>query len=83
MADVKAFHEHVKAGNLDAVKADLAADPALLNATNEAGQCAFLLAKYYRQPKVAEYLLSLGPKLDVFTLCVAGHTAAALAEIEK
>jgi ankyrin repeat protein len=83
MADVKTFHEHVKTGNLDAVQADLAADPALLNATNEAGQCAFLLSKYYRQPKVSEYLLSLHPKLDVFTLCVAGHTADALAEIHK
>lgn len=83
MADVKAFQEHVKAGSLDAVKADLAADPSLLNATNEAGQCAFLLAKYYRQAKVADYLLSLGPQLDVFTLCVAGHASAALAEIEK
>jgi ankyrin repeat protein len=83
MADVKTFHEHVKSGNLDAVRADLAADPALLNTTNEAGQCGFLLSKYYRQPKVAEYLLSLNPKLDVFTLCVAGHASDALAEIDK
>ena len=83
MADVKTFHEHVKSGNLDAVQADLAADPALLDATNEAGQCAFLLAKYYRQAKIADYLLSLNPKLDIFTLCVAGHTKEALAAIEK
>ncbi len=83
MADVKTFHEHVKGGNLDAVRADLAADPALLNATNEAGQCAFLLSKYYRQAEVADYLLSLKPKLDVFTLCVAGHTSDVLAEIDK
>jgi ankyrin repeat protein len=83
MADVKTFHEHVKAGNLDAVRADLAAAPALLNATNEAGQCAFLLSKYYRQPKVADYLLELNPKLDVFTLCVAGHASDVLAKIDK
>ncbi len=83
MPDVKIFHEHVKSGNLDAVRTDLAADPALLNATNEAGQCAFLLSKYYRQPKIADYLLSLNPELDVFTLCVAGHSSAVLAEIEK
>jgi len=83
MADVKTFHEHVKSGNLDAVRADLAADPALLDTPNEAGQCAFLLAKYYKQAKVADYLLGLGPKLDVFTLCVAGHTRDVLAEIEK
>jgi ankyrin repeat protein len=83
MADVKTFHEHVKSGNLDAVRLDLAAHPALLNATNESGQCAFLLAKYYRQPGIAEYLLSLSPTLDVFTLCVAGHVSDALAEIDK
>ena len=83
MPDVKTFHEHVKTGKLEQVQADLAADPALLNATNEAGQSAFLLAKYYRQPKVAEYLLSLKPKLDVLTLCVAGHASDALAEIQK
>jgi len=83
MADIKTFHEHVKSGNLDAVRADLAADPALLNATNEAGQCAFLLSKYYRQPKVSDYLLGLKPKLDVFTLCVAGHASDVLAEIDK
>lgn len=83
MADVKTFHEHVKSGNLDAVRADLTGDPGLLDATNEAGQCAFLLAKYYKQASVADYLLGLKPKLDVFTLCVAGHTADVLAEIEK
>jgi ankyrin repeat protein len=83
MPDVKSFHEHVKSGNLDAVREDLSAHPAFLNATNEAGQCAFLLSKYYRQPKVAEYLLSLHPDLDVFTLCVAGHTSDVLAAIDK
>jgi len=83
MADVKTFHEHVKGGNLDAVRADLEADPALLNATNEAGQCAYLLSRYYRQPKVADYLLSLNPRLDIFTLCVAGRVSTVLAELDK
>jgi ankyrin repeat protein len=83
MTDVKTFHEHVKSGDLAAIRVDLAGDPALLDATNEAGQCAFLLAKYYRQPQIAEYLLSLNPKLDVFNLCAAGRTSAVLAEIQK
>jgi uncharacterized protein len=83
MADVKTFHEHVKTGNLEAVRADLSADLALLNTTNEAGQCAYLLSKYYRQPKVADYLLSLNPKLDVFTLCVAGRASDVLAKIAE
>ena len=83
MAEVKTFHEHVKSGNLDAVRADLAADPALLNATNEAGQCAYLLSKYYRQPKVADYLLGLKPNLDIFTLCEAGHASDVLAKLDE
>jgi ankyrin repeat protein len=83
MADVKIFHEHVKAGDLDAVRADLAADPALLNANNEAGQCAFLLSKYYRQPEVADYLLGLKPYLDIFTLCVAGHPSDVLKKLDE
>jgi uncharacterized protein len=63
MADVKAFQEDVKKGDLTAVRAALAADPELLEAANEAGQSAFVLAKYYRQDTVAEYLLSLHPLL--------------------
>lgn len=83
MADVKAFQEQVKRGDLNEVRAALAADPSLLNATNESGQSSFLLAKYYRQEEAAQYLLSLNPKLDVFTLCVAGRRPDVLAEIER
>jgi ankyrin repeat protein len=83
MTDVKTFHEYVKSGNLEGVRADLASDPSLLDATNEAGQCAYLLSKYYRQPEVADYLLALKPNLDIFTLCVAGHVSDVLAKIDK
>jgi uncharacterized protein len=83
MSDVKAFQEHVKTGDLEAVRAALAVDPSLLDAQNETGQSAFLLAKYYRQQQMADYLLSLGPKLDVFQNCVAGRTGAALEEIDR
>lgn len=83
MSDVKAFHELVKKGDLAAVQSALAADPALLEAANDSGQSSFLLAKYYRQNAVADYLLSLNPKLDVFDNCVAGATAEALAEIDS
>lgn len=81
MPDVKKFHEHVKAGDLAAVGADLLENPELLDATNETGQSAFLLAKYYRQEPIANYLLSLNPKMDVFHLCIAGNSPAVLAEI--
>lgn len=83
MADVKAFQESVKSGDLAAVQYALAENPTLLDAANDAGQSSFLLAKYYRQPRVAEYLLSLGPKLDFFGVCVAGQTERALAELDR
>ena len=83
MADLKHFQEKVKRGELDAVRAALTEDPSLLNATNESGQSAFLLAKYYRQEQTANYLLGLEPKLDIFSLCVAGRTAEVLRELER
>jgi ankyrin repeat protein len=83
MADEKSFHEQVKRGDLDAVRAALLKDPSLLDATNESGQNAFLLAKYYRQEHIAHYLLSLNPKLDVFNASVAGRTADVLRKIEE
>lgn len=79
--DIKTFHESVKKGDLPAVKSALAEEPALLDATNEAGQSAFLLSMYYRQRDTADYLLSLGPKLDLFDACVAGQTERVLSEI--
>ena len=83
MADVKAFQESVKKGDLEAVRAAIGQDSSLLDATNEAGQNAFVLSKYYRQAAVAEYLLSLHPKLDVFGLSIAGKMADTLAEIDR
>lgn len=83
MVDVKGFQEHVKKGELEAVRTALAEEPALLDATNEAGQSSFLLAKYYRQSEVADYLLGLQPKLRIFDRCVGGQTEAVLEEIDR
>jgi ankyrin repeat protein len=83
MGDVKTFHELVKQGDLEGVRAALRNDQSLLEATNEAGQTAFLLAKYYRQPQIADHLLSLNPKLDIFQNCAAGRTEAALNQIDR
>jgi ankyrin repeat protein len=82
MRDVKSFQEQVKRGDISAVRAALAEDPSLLNATNEAGQNAFLLAKYYRQEETAQYLLGLQPKLDIFSACVAGLKAEVARRID-
>jgi ankyrin repeat protein len=83
MADVRSFQESVKKGDLSAVRSALAEDPALLDAQNEAGQSAFLLAMYYRQRETADYLLSLAPKLDIFNACVAGQTARVMEEVKS
>src|SRR5665213_2168375 len=82
MPDVRAFQDAVKKGDLDVVRSALAADPNLLDAANEAGQGAFLLAKYYRQDATAEFLLAQGAKLTFFDQCIAGQTAPVMAQIE-
>lgn len=81
MPDLKSFHEHVKRGDLASVRTAIAKDRALLDAPNESGQTAFLLAKYYRQEDIAAFLLGQGAKLDVFTACVAGRTPEVLEAI--
>lgn len=83
MGDVKAFQAMVKEGDLEGVRAALANAPELLAQTNDSGQSAFLIAKYYRQQQVADYLLSLGAKLDFFENCAAGRTEAVLEAIDS
>jgi ankyrin repeat protein len=83
VTDLKSFHENVKSGSLDFLRTALAENPSLLDAPNESGQTAYLLAKYYRQEDVANFLLNLNPKLDIFTACVAGRTSDALEFIHR
>ncbi len=82
MPDLHSFHELVKTGALESVQKVLQTDPSLLNARNDAGQNAVLLAHYYRQPAIADYLLTLQPELDVFTAAVAGLLADVLEEVD-
>ncbi|MGH9609087.1 MAG: ankyrin repeat domain-containing protein [Bryobacteraceae bacterium] len=83
MVDLHSFHEQVKRGDLAGVKAAVAEDSALIDAANEEGQSAFLLAKYYRHEELANYLLSFGPKLDLFAACAAGRTSDVLERIDS
>jgi uncharacterized protein len=83
MSDLSSLHNRIKQGDLAGVRASLAVDASLLDASNESGQNAFLLAKYYRQPEIAEYLLGLGPKLDLFSLCAAGRVNAVIEAIDR
>lgn len=83
MANVDTFHESVKTGDIDAVRASLAADPSLLNAKNAAGQDAVLLSKYYGKPEITAHLLSLQPKLDIFDGAALGETVLVLRELDR
>jgi uncharacterized protein len=83
MPDLKTFHESVKSGDLNAVRAALGENPQLLNAHNETGQTAFLLANYYGQKAIVDYLLSLHPELDIFSASVAGLQSRVLDFIEQ
>ncbi len=83
MPDPQTFFDHVKRGDLEGMKAEIAKDPSLLNRTNESGQSALLLAKYYGQQKISDYLLSLHPTLDVFTAAAAGLSDQVLQAVSQ
>lgn len=83
MTDVRSFHESVKAGDIDAVRASLAENPSLLNEKNAAGQDAVLLSKYYGKPEITSHLLSLGPRLDIFTASAVNDIALVTAELDR
>lgn len=83
MANVNTFHESVKTGDIDGVRASLAADPSLLNARNEAGQDAVLLSKYYGKAEITAHLLSLHPNLDVFDAAAVGDAALVFRELDR
>ena len=83
MADLKAFHESVKTGDIAGVRTSLAENPSLLNERNQAGQTAILLSKYYGQQDVTTHLLSLDPELDVFTAAAVGNAELVLNEIGR
>lgn len=83
MPDLQTFLDHVKRGDLKGVEADIAVDPSLLHRTNEGGQSALLLAKYYGQQNIADYLLSLHPSLDVFTAAAAGLSDQVLQAVKQ
>ncbi|MGC2660244.1 MAG: ankyrin repeat domain-containing protein [Bryobacteraceae bacterium] len=83
MASLQMFHDAVKRGDLAVVRDSLKDEPSLLDARNEAGQTALLLAKYYRQEETASFLLSLNPKRDLFLACAAGRADVVMGEIER
>lgn len=69
---VEDFFNAARTGDVAKLEALLAADPSLLEARNELGQSALLLAKYHRQAAAAAFLLSKNPELTLHEACAAG-----------
>lgn len=67
------FLEAVRAGDLAAVRRELAADPGLAASTDPAGVSAVRTALYHRQPEVLAALLEHDPALDVFDAAALGR----------
>lgn len=72
----------VKAGDLDQVKTLLKAKPALVNAKDEHGNSATLIAIYWGKGDVLKTLLRHKPILNVFEASAAGQLAAVKAWIK-
>lgn len=65
--------EAVKAGKLTEIQALLRAEPELIHATTDRGEAVILLAVYYGQKEVADYLLSKATELTIFEAAAVGR----------
>lgn len=74
-ASAEEFLEAARQGDLDKLASLFAADASLLNARNDLGQGALMLAKYHRKPEVAEWLLARNPDVTLHEACAAGALA--------
>ncbi len=71
---MSAFFEAVRAGDVAAVQQMIADDPSLLRVHDERGLDAFTAARYARNDAMAEYLLSVGVELNIFSAAMAGRS---------
>jgi uncharacterized protein len=74
MSSAQRVLEVVKAGDLPGVSQLLDADPALVNARDEQGNSALLLALYYGHKEIADLLLAKGADLNLFEASAGGQT---------
>ncbi len=74
--------EAVRAGDTDKITALLAADAELVNARNDLGQSAVLLAKYHRQDAVVQLLLGRNPILNIWEAAAVGDGGRAMELLE-
>ncbi|MCA9743685.1 MAG: ankyrin repeat domain-containing protein [Deferribacteres bacterium] len=73
MPQTDEFVESVKAGKLDEIKALLKADPELIHASTGNGESVIMLAVYYGQKHVAQYLLAKATALTIFEATAVGQ----------
>lgn len=66
------FFAAIEAGDLAEVHSAIAIDPSLLKAKDQRGLGPYTVARYARQPEVAELLLEKGVDLDIFAAVMAG-----------
>ncbi|HLF26637.1 MAG TPA: ankyrin repeat domain-containing protein [Anaerolineae bacterium] len=74
--------EAVKAGHTARVQELLAADPALVNAQDESGNSAVLLAAYYGRQLILDVLLAHDVALNVFEAAASGNRDRVKALVE-
>jgi ankyrin repeat protein len=72
----------VKAGDVNAVKRMLAENPSLVNATDDEGNSAILIATYWGKRDVADVLMAHAPELNVFEAAAAGQLSRVKQMIE-
>ncbi|QYR21600.1 ankyrin repeat domain-containing protein [Paenibacillus sp. sptzw28] len=66
--------EAVKVNNIEKVTELLGKDAALVNASNNKGETAVLMAAYYRANDIREMLINNGAQLNIFEASAVGHT---------
>jgi ankyrin repeat protein len=69
-----AIFEAVKAGDIDAVRALLDANPALVNARTDSGMTPIVTATYWGRREVADVLIASGAEVDLHTAAALGMT---------
>jgi ankyrin repeat protein len=70
---VTSLFDAIKAGDAEAVREIVAADPAAASTRDENGLSALLVALYHRQPAVRDALLAADPELDVLEAAALGR----------
>jgi ankyrin repeat protein len=72
MSNAQDVIDAVKAGDADKIRALLEADPSLVNAKDESGNSAILLATYYGRKEIVDLLRAQDVEMDIFEGAAAG-----------